>query len=379
MADRSRTMRKIVHLSSVHPRNDTRIFIKQCRSLAAAGYDTSFVVADGLADEQKDGVSIYGVPKATGRLKRILNTPKMVFDKAVALDADIYQLHDPELIPIGLKLKRRGKKVIFDSHEDVPRQMLSKPYLNPFMLRLIADAISLFEHYACSKFDGIITSTPFIREKFLKINANTLDINNFPLLDELNADVPWEDKQNEVCYVGGISAIRGIRELVHACDLVQSTVRLNLAGKFFEQRVETEVKAAFGWARVNELGYLDRSGVRELLGRSMAGLVTLHPTINYLDALPVKMFEYMAAGIPVIASNFPLWRQIIEDSKCGFCVDPLDPESIAGAIDSMVLNPSVARHMGENGRQAVLMKYNWSFEEKKLLGFFEKIFSGNCP
>ena len=368
-------MHKLAHLTSVHPRTDTRIFNKMNRSLAAAGYDISLVVADGLADEDKDGVTIYGVPKAAGRLSRILNSPQAVFSKAVELDADICHLHDPELIPIGLKLKRLGKKVIFDSHEDVPKQMLSKPYLTPLLLRMIAGASAVYEKYACSKLDGIIAATPFIRDKFLKINPNTVDINNFPLLGELDAEAPWSDKQCEVCYVGGIADIRGIKEIVAACTLLHSPARINLVGAFSESATETEVKASVGWSRVNEHGFLGREGVRNILSRSVAGLVTFHPLPNHIDAQPNKMFEYMSAGIPVIASKFPLWREIIEGNNCGICVDPLDSHAIAEVIDYLVTHPEEARRMGENGRAAVLEKYNWGIEEKKMLDFYVDILS----
>lgn len=366
-------MRKIAHLSSVHTRNDTRIFLKQCRSLAAAGYETSLVVADGLANEQKEGVWIYGVPRASGRLKRILNTPKMVFDKAVALDADIYQLHDPELIPLGLKLKRLGKKVIFDAHEDFPKQMLGKTYLNPFVRKILSVGGALFERYACCRFDGIVAATPCIRNKFLVINSNTVDINNFPMISELDAAVPWEDKLQEVCYVGGIGALRGIREVVKAFDLLQTPARLNLAGRFYENAVEAEVKSYPGWRRVTALGAVTRVGVREVFGRSVAGLVTFLPIPNHIDAQPNKMFEYMSSGIPVIASNFPIWREIIEGNDCGLCVDPLDPKAIAAAIDFMINTPERPRQMGENGKRAVQKKYNWGAEEAKLLALYQSL------
>lgn len=366
---------KITHLTSVHPRTDTRIYIKMCRSLAVAGYDVSLVVADGLPDEQKDGVTIYGIPKAPGRLARILNSPQAVFSKAVELDADVYHLHDPELIPIGLKLKRLGKKVIFDSHEDVPKQMLSKPYLTPFLLKVIAGSLTVYERYACSKFDGIIAATPFIRDKFLKINPNTIDINNYPLLGELDAEVSWGEKQCEVCYVGGIAEIRGIKEIVAACTLLHSPARLNLVGAFSESATETEVKTSEGWSRVNNYGFLGREGVRNILSRSVAGLVTFHPLPNHIDAQPNKMFEYMSAGIPVIASNFLLWREIIEGDGCGLCVDPLDSHAIAEAIDYLVTHPEEAHGMGEKGRSAVLEKYNWGIEERKLLKFYTQLLS----
>lgn len=366
-------MRKIVHLTSAHPRNDTRIFIKQCRTLAAHGYEVTLVVADGLGNEQRDGVSIVDVGRLPGRLKRIFATTRRVREKALALDADLYHLHDPELLPAGLALKHRGKAVIFDSHEDVPRQLLSKPYLSPLVSSFVSAAFALFERYACSRFDGIIAATPFIRDKFIAIHPATVDVNNFPLIGELDNAAPWEDKQHEVCYVGGIGEIRGIRELVHAGQYLRSPARIKLVGKFSEPQLEAELKAHPGWHRINPSGFLDRAGVRKVMQRAVAGIVTFHRLPNHLDSHPTKMFEYMSAGIPVIASDFPLWREIIEENGCGLCVDPADPRAIADAIDYLVDHPEIARTMGRKGRQAVLDHYNWTVQANRLTDFYGAI------
>jgi glycosyltransferase involved in cell wall biosynthesis len=371
------TNRLVVHLTSAHPRNDTRILVKQCRSLAAAGYRVVLVVADGEGDEHKEEVVIMDVGCLPGRLNRMFKTTRRVLEKAVELDADVYHLHDPELIPSGLSLKRRGKRVIFDSHEDVSTQLLSKPYLWRAASRVLSRGFSAFERYACSQFDGIVAATPFIREKFLGINPVTVDVNNFPVIGEVGGTpVPWSAKRTQVCYIGTVGAIRGIREMVRACEYLHSSARLALAGRFYESDVEAEVKGYRGWERVDELGYLDRRGVRDVLAASVAGLVTLHPLLNYLDALPVKMFEYMAAGVPVIASNFPLWREILLGNDCGICVDPLDARAIGDAVDCLVGDPKRSAQMGQNGREAVMRKYNWTNEERKLLKLYADVLAG---
>ena len=364
---------RIAHLTSAHPRNDTRIFLKQCRTLAEYGHDVTLVVADDQGDERIGGVSIVDVGRKTGRMQRIFRTTRRVFNKAIALDVEIYHLHDPELIPIGLALKRRGKTVIFDSHEDVQRQLLSKPYLGPLSRRVVSHSFGLLERYACARFDGIICATPFIRDSFLKINPRTIDVNNFPMELELTSPEIRRGNLTEVCYVGGIGSIRGIRQLVQAGELLLSPTRINLAGRFSEDTIEKEVKGYRGWQHVNQLGVLDRAGVREVLQRSAAGIVTFHALPNHLDALPTKMFEYMSSGTPVIASNFPLWRDIIEGNQCGICVDPCDPRAIAAAIDHLVMNPTIAKTMGDNGRRAVVEKYNWALQAIKLTDFYEVI------
>ncbi len=175
--------------------------------------------------------------------------------------------------------------------------------------------------------------------------------------------------------MGGITAIRGIKEMVKAVELIPAEwgVRLILAGKFSPPALEDDVSAMAGWSNVEYIGWQSRDEVADLLSKARIGLVLLHPTLNYMDAYPIKLFEYMAAGIPVVASDFPLWRKIVSDIGCGLLVDPLDPQAIADAVRWLLAHPVEAELMGKRGQDAVINKYNWNTESRKLLGVYQSL------
>lgn len=365
---------KVSHLTSVHSRYDVRIFLKMCTSLAKIKeYEVNLIVADGKGFEKNNSVNIYDAGSIKeSRLSRMTRTVYHIYRKAVELNSDVFHLHDPELIPIGLLLRLRGKKVIFDSHEDFPKEFLSKPYVNKYLGKFLYHIIRILEKNASKKFDYIVTATPFLRDKFVSSNPKTIDINNYPIKSELANNTEWTNKKDEVCYIGGLTQIRGIQEIVKAIGYVNDA-RLNLAGNFNPVSFEMEIRSMEEWKKVNYFGYVDRFKVAEILSSSKAGLITSYPLINHLDALPVKMFEYMSAGIPVIVSNFPLLKGIIEDNRCGIAVDPMNPNEISEAITYIIQNQEEAIEMGKRGRVLVQSIYNWENEEKKLYEVYNHI------
>lgn len=363
---------KICFLTSVHKRNDIRVFIKEVMSLANAGFDLSFVVADGQGDETKNGVNIYDVGKLEGRFKRAITTSNLVYKKALLLDADIYHFHDPELLRIGKKLIRKGKKAIYDVHEDVPQQILDKYWIKPFLRRTVSNIFKGYEEKAARKLTGIITATPFIRQRFEKLNANTVDIKNYPILEEFNSiDIDWQNRKNEIVYIGAINHVRGIMETLKSIESVDT--KYHLAGSYFPQSYKNELMQLKAWEKTIDYGFVDRQKISEILNIAKIGILTLHPQQNIINSLPIKLFEYMSAGIPVIASNFPLWEEIVVKNNCGLCVDPMKPEELTNAINYLLQNDDIAKKMGENGKKAVMELYNWKQEEKSLIEFYKKL------
>ncbi|GAB4149473.1 MAG: glycosyltransferase family 4 protein [Bacteroidia bacterium] len=362
---------KICHLTSVHKWNDVRIFEKECVSAAAAGFDVTLVAVN--ADEGVHRkVKVVSVPaQQGGRLKRMLGTVNAVYEKALEVNADVYHFHDPELLRISDKLLRKGKKVIYDSHEDLPRQILDKTWIKPFLRKIISAAVEYYENKKASRLTAVVAATPHIQQRFLKVNRKVVNVNNFPVLELIPHNRDWSSRKNEICYIGGIFYSRGAVELIDALE--KTNTRLNLAGNYSPESLRNVLISKKGWEKVNEYGFVGREDVGKILSVSKVGIVTLHPTKAYVDSLPIKLFEYMAAGIPVVASDFPLWRSIVEKHNCGLLVDPLNPDAIAQAINAILSDDEKARQMGENGRVAALAEYSWSAEAEKLCQLYSNL------
>ncbi len=361
---------KIVHLSSVHSPCDTRIFLKECKTVASFGYKVVFIVPNDHG-RQEDNITIRNVPKRKGRLKRIMLTLFDIYQAAKQENGDIYHFHDPELILVGFLLKLQGKKIVYDAHEDVPRQIMTKPWIIKPFRKIMSWVFEKIENFAAKRFSALITATPYIRDRFMKIGCNAIDVNNYPILSELYEDnVQWTEKEQAVCYVGGVWPERGLFEMIDAIE--KTSAKLIMAGNIFHVD-QKKLHFKNGWDRVEYLGHVDRAQVANVMKRARAGLVLFHARTNHINAQPNKLFEYMSAGIPVIASDFPLWRKIIHGASCGIVVNPLDVQAIAEAINWLLNNPAQAEVMGKCGREAVCKNYNWQFEGEKLINLYNKI------
>lgn len=362
-------MKKIIHITTVHPAFDVRIFYKQCKSIAKLGYDT-YLLANIDEDQCSEGVNIVSLGKAKNRLHRMTGYLWKTYKKALSLNGDIYHFHDPELIPLGLLLKLKRKKVVYDVHEDVPRDILLKPWLPKMSRKICSVVFEIMENFSAKFFDAIVTVTPLLAARFTKENNTTVEIRNYPISQDIQPIINQPKKQ-QLCYAGLISRERGIFEMLKTS--FRCEVELNLAGRFNSEDLYNEVVNLTEWNNVNYLGYLDRNSIVNLYQSSQIGLAVLHSGPTFNDSLPIKLFEYMAAGLPVIASNFPLWREIIDKHDCGICVDPKNLDEICEAIYFLLNNAEEAQKMGERGQNAIRQFYTWDTEEEKLSQVYARI------
>lgn len=362
-------------MTSAHRALDARIFHKISKSLVRPGYEV-FLIGRHQREEEIDGVHVAAVPKPAGRFSRMTINLYRIYKKAVELDGDIYHFHDPELLPLGLLLKLRGKHVVYDAHEDMPRTFGYKHYIPRFLRGMVASAAERLELFGARRLTAVIGATPAIADRFRAVNANSVVVHNFPIQDEIGSCRPaWEERDRAVAYIGGISRERGIFELLQAIAMVSPNVdcRLALAGWFSPPDLRGEVLRRSECANVDFLGMLSRVQVAELLARIRIGIVVLHPEPNFINSMPTKLFEYMCAGIPVIASNFPTWSEIVEPAGCGMLVDPMKPAEMADAIVYLLTHPLEAEEMGRRGREAAKRLFNWKTEETTLLRLYRSI------
>lgn len=370
-------MKRVCHIICRHDRDDTRVFYNECVSIAEGGYEVYLVVNDDLPNEVRQGVHIISTGfVGKNRYERMYQGAMKIYRKALEVDADLYHLHEPELLLIAKKLKKREKKVIFDSHEDTEKQIAEKEWIPKPIRKTVS---FLYKNYAKSimnKLDALITVTPSIVEKLRRYNSNTVMITNYPRIDKLSDatdDFISMGKKRYICFAGGIFQA-WMHDVILDAIMQIDDIRYVLAG-YGEEKYLEYLRSLAGWEKVDYLGMIPHEQVGKILQHAIAGIaINTDIEVRGEGTLGVtKIFEYMAAGIPVICANYRLWKEMVEDNGCGICVNAKSVEEVAKAISYLIDHPEEAAEMGRNGRKAVLEKYNWNIEEKKLMLLYHRL------
>ena len=361
---------KIAHITSVHPENDNRILYKECTTLSNAGYDVKLIVA-GVKNKVLNGITILGYDKADGgRVKRIFQTSFFRMLKICKeVDVDLYHFHDPELMFVGLFLKLKGKKVIYDIHENNSASILSKPYIkSKFLKQILSKVFNVVEQISSNFFDALVTARPDITEKFKHNNIITL--RNFPILPDFSNLIEIEIKKNKpaIIFVGGMTNIRGINELLDAFENLDE-YELWLLGPITEKRLENRIK--LGCKNVRYFGIVEAFNVFSYIDNADIGIITFLEAPNHVNTLATKPFEYMACGKPIIMSNFEYWKTTFKESSV--YVDPSNSQEIANVIRTLFMDKKLMQSMGKLNKKLSQDVYNWKKESQKLVNLYRKL------
>jgi glycosyltransferase involved in cell wall biosynthesis len=368
---------RICHLTSVHLPFDTRIFHKECLSLAKDGFDV-FFVAPHERDEIRAGVRIVGIGTRTHRLLRMTQTVYAVYRAALKVDACVYHFHDPELMTIALLLKLRGKLVVFDVHEDLPADILSKAWLRNNVIRRFVAALAVWlEKLAGFVFDAIVAATPDIGKRFPA--SKTEVVRNFPMVTLVDkaprAEIPKSPAATVFVlaagHVAGLTRDRCIKELVSAIGLLEAERELWLIGNWESDDFRAECSLLKGFERCKCFGFLPLQSVYGYMKCADIGLSLVRPEKGYLRGIPTKAFEYMALSLPMIMSDFPLWRDLFHE--CALFVNPLDPRDIAEKMSTLIDDAELRHRLGWAGRRLIERNCSWEIEVTKLDSVYRRL------
>lgn len=369
-------MTTICVASTVHICSDTRIYFKQVLTLSLR-YKVDYYAKKSKRFMPRPSGKFIPLVEGNSLLIRIINN-FLLFKYLIKSNYAVYHFHDPELVVLSILLRLRQKKVIFDMHEDLSKQILNKEYM-PFVVRHILSLIMrcFQKFYTFIFYYLVLAEDSYGRQYNNKINIEI--IHNYPLLQK-KYKIQYDFCDFNMVYVGDLRKVRGVFEclnlLIYAKKRIKK-INLSLIGSFADKDEEDKFMKKASEAEVTNsiiyYGRMPNEDIYDILIRSDLGLALLHPIKNYINSYPTKLFEYMSVGLPVLCSNFDLWKSIVENVNCGHTVDPFDTVTAFRIIDEYLLNQKSLKMYGINGRNAVNQNYNWEKESQYLIEIYENI------
>lgn len=364
--------KKICHISTAHSALSGRLLDRECMKLAEAGYDTT-LIAQYDKNEIIGGVKIVAFPKANSRIYRMTLLNIYMLFKALRQKADLYHFHDPELMFVGSLLKLSGKKVIYDIHEDLPKQIHNKPYLSKSIVPYLSKAIEKVEAFFAKRFDGLVTVVPSIEKRLLRSNANTIMYRNFPEMKLIDSAVAKkrDDNKFRIIYPGSLSKVRGVEDIINVVAMYKGEVELILGGRWSHKAFEEHCKNLEGWKYVKYLGRLPQKEVYEYMKSSDLGVHIIHDKPSHRIGYPMKAFEFMACKVPFLISDIGNKRELFEGAA--LFIEPQNLEDIKQNISSLIKDKKLGEQLSTYGRKKVEEVYNLESEVDRLLKFYENI------
>lgn len=369
-------MIKVCHITSVHNRHDIRIFQKECCSLVDAGYEVVLLVCDEKKDEIYKGVHIKSLGfKPQTRWNRVWKADAAIIAYALQEKANIYHFHDPELLRYAKKIHKTKATVIFDSHEFYALQFLTKDYIPKVFRKYVKNIYQHFEKKWLQFVDAVIVPCTLDEKNYFEGRAKrTCYIANMPSLKEFYEIYDEaQEKEKMVCQAGSLSYSRGVLHLVKAMEKIDAI--LVLAGVFDSNDFKKKLKTMDAYSKVEYRGRLTRQEICKLYQAASVGMSTMLDMGQYyhIDTLATKTYEYMAMGVPVVLSDTPYAKKVLEQYPFGIAVNGAVPDEIAVAVNYLLNHPEQAKKMGEAGRCAIKERFHWEKEAEKLKKLYQDL------
>ena len=373
---------KICMSTTVHQPFDTRVFHKESKSLQKAGHEVTLIAPSDTASKKiVDGIQVITIKKPSSKILHPI-TMLRVFIVGLRQDCDVYHCHEPGSLFVCMLLKLiRRKKLVYDAHEHYPGLIAENSFFPKFAYKPIFNICDISEKLLSSYSDYIITVDKVLASKFKDLNRKICEINNYPKLEIFtNTETDESNLDGSIIYVGGLTKIRGVLETILSFKEILNKIpdsKLVFVGSFISSDYE---KMIFDYCHKHNLenniifvGQIAHDKVIDHIKKASVSVALLQPNPRYELAIPVKLFEYMGSGKPVIISNFEFNTKLVNEVKCGFAVDPTDIQAISKAILWLLEHPEEAKQMGENGRRAVEETYNWENMEKRLFEVYKEL------
>ena len=357
---------------------DERVLYRMALTLKNYDYDSSIIATfdkdDTKIKEQTNNLNLQlvGLGKRNSNLKDRLSHLLQLAIVAFKSKYRVIQFHDPDLLLIAPILKLLGKRVVYDVHDDYEANILVRTNEKPLFGWLVSKLWWFFERNISKVFDGIVVADRHLAAKFEGLNPVILG--NFPrLYFTAVADTSTETTFN-IIYVGGVDRRRGIDKLLDALELLPyDDIRFHVVGECRDKMLLERLKSN---PRVVCLGRVAWTDLHKYYTRAHVGIAFYQPIPSFLyypGENSVKIIEYMAAGIPVICSDFPGLKTFVEDAGYGLTVQPDNPPAISEKIKFLYEHSDARKQMGQNGRRAFETEYNWEKHEGKLIALYMRI------
>lgn len=370
---------RICFLSSMHTATDKRVFEKEARTLVQAGHVVSHLAPGDGGQWTQNGVHIVTYRAGSGLPGRAMRLV-WLYRAARGVGADVYHCNEIDSWIVGVALRLlAGKRCVFDVHEHYPEEFAETrfpPWTRGTVRGLISGMMRLLARYT----DRIVLAKKSLQDSFGDLPAGSVYVvENFASLARLR---PPRGVQNgtarmRMVHLGLINRYRGWPQLLESMAHAHcKDVELIIIGSFdddSEPAFRDSVARLGLTERVRVERWLPFAEAMERLVEADVGLICFQPGLfNHDHALPHKLFDYMGAELAVIAPRVSVEvSEIISSAECGVLVDSADPSSIAEAIDRLARDRALVREMGRRGREAVVDRYNWEAEARKLTSMYE--------